>query len=129
MDTQAILKTIQDVIIIPLILVVGGAVVAALRTKMQEWSENVTNKRNQRYIELLGEVVATCVDATTQTYVQALKDENMFDAEAQKKALTQTKQAVLSSLNASAKAHLSVIYGDLEEQITQQIESYILNTK
>ena len=74
---------------------------------------------------MLTSTITDCVIATNQTYVDALKVEGKFDAEAQKKAFSLTCNAVLYILTDDAKEYLSESLGDLESYITSKIESQV----
>ena len=63
--------------------------------------------------------------ATNQTYVDALKEQNAFDKEAQKIAFEKTKDAILKLLTEECKKCLGEIVGDLNEYITAQIEAAV----
>ena len=72
---------------------------------------------------MLEQTIISCVIATNQTYVEALKKEGKFDAEAQKIAFDKTFSAVITILCDDAYDYLSEAIGDLEEYITNRIEA------
>jgi hypothetical protein len=78
---------------------------------------------------MLSDTVCDCVVATNQTYVEALKNKNAFDAEAQKVAFEMTYNAVINVLSAEAKDYLTNIYGDLSTYITNMIEAEVNRNK
>ena len=63
--------------------------------------------------------------ATTQTYVDSLKKQGAFNAEAQKVAFTMTYEAVVRLLTDEAQTYLNEAVGDLNLYITQKIESEV----
>jgi hypothetical protein len=69
--------------------------------------------------------VTNCVIATNQTYVEALKKNNAFTAEAQKEAFNLTYNAVMAILTEDAKEYLAEIYGDVAAYITNKIEAEV----
>jgi hypothetical protein len=71
---------------------------------------------------MLEDTITKAVIATTQTYVEALKNKNAFDEEAQKEAFTRTYNAVIAVLNEDAYKYLTSAVGDLESYITTRIE-------
>lgn len=85
----------------------------------------VKDSKGNRLLKQATEVVLTAVRATFQTYVETLKNKNVFDAEAQKVALSKAKETVLSQLSTEVKSYITTNYGDLNEWITTQIESSI----
>ena len=78
-----------------------------------------------KYLSMLTETITSCVIATNQTYVEALKKEGKFDLEAQKVAFEKTKNAVLGVLTAESQRYLTAAVGDLNLYISQQIEAAV----
>ena len=78
---------------------------------------------------MLNETITDCVIATTQTYVETLKKQGEFDADAQKEAFNQTYNGVMVILNDEAKEYLNSAVGDLQLFITQKIEAEVQLTK
>jgi len=129
MDWLAILQQIFEVAIIPLLGLATSVLIVFLKKKAGEVQEKINSNIYSKYFGLLTETVLTCVQATTQTYVDALKKEGRFDKEAQKKAFEMTYQAIMSTLKDDAKIYLKEILGDLDLYITNLIESMVLETK
>lgn len=129
MDWMKMLQEIFYVCIIPLLGVLTGYLVSFLKAKGNQIAENADNALASKYIKMLTETVCTCVIATNQTYVEALKKEGKFDAEAQKKAFQMTYDAVMSILSKEAKDYLQSIYGDLDTFLTNAIEAQVKNNK
>ena len=66
---------------------------------------------------------------TKKTYVDALKEENAFDKDAQAIAFQKTFDAIMAVLSNDAKAYLTHIYGDLTAYITARIEAEVKANK
>lgn len=124
-----ILQQIFEVVIIPLIGILTGMLIKFINSKSAEIVATTDNEKAKKYITLLDNTICDCVLATTQTYVEALKKENIFDAEAQKKAFEMTYNAVLNVLTDDAKDYLNAIYGDLGAYMTTKIEAEVQNAK
>lgn len=129
MDWLVILQQIFEVAIIPLLGLATSVLIVFLKKKAGEVQEKISSDIYSKYFGLLTETVLTCVQATTQTYVDVLKKEGRFDKEAQKKAFEMTYQAIMSTLKDDAKIYLKEILGDLDLYITNLIESMVLETK
>lgn len=129
MDWIKLLQEIFSVCIIPLLGVLTGYLVAFLKAKGNQIADNTDNVLANKYIKMLTETICTCVIATNQTYVEALKKEGKFDAEAQKKAFQMTYDAVMNILSEEAKEYLKNIYGDLDAFLTNAIEAQVKNSK
>lgn len=124
MDLE-LLNQIFEVCIIPLLAVLTTFLIKFIQTKQEEITNNIDNQTAEKYIQMLSQTIVDCVIATNQTYVNSLKEQGKFDAEAQKIALQKTCNAVLTILSDDAKDYLSNIFGDLETYILQKIESAV----
>lgn len=74
---------------------------------------------------LLQDTVISCVIATNQTYVDSLKEQGKFDAEAQKAAFQKTYDAVMQILTEDAVKYLNEVLGDLDKYVNTMIESQV----
>lgn len=83
------------------------------------------NEVANKYMDMLTNTITECVLATNQTYVEALKQQNKFDLEAQKIAFDKTSEAVMAILTEDAKKYLESAVGDLELFIRQKIEAEV----
>ena len=120
-----ILQQIFELCVIPLLGVLTTYLVKLIRKKNKELDEKVSNKISRKYIDMLADTITDCVVSTNQTYVDALKEANAFDKEAQKKAFELTYNKIMNVLTEDAKEYLTTIYGDLEIYITTKIESEV----
>ena len=110
MDIMAMLQQIFQVCIIPLLGILTKYLVDWIQTKKNTLIQQEENEIKQRYIEMLASTIETCVIATNQTYVNALKDKDAFTPEAQKEAFEQTKNAVLAILGEEGQNLLNQIF-------------------
>ena len=120
-----ILQQIFELCVIPLLGILTTYLVKLIRKKNKELDEKVSNKISKKYIDMLADTITDCVVSTNQTYVDALKEANAFDKEAQKKAFELTYNKIMNVLTEEAKEYLTAIYGDLEIYITTKIESEV----
>ena len=123
------LSQIFEVCVIPLLGILTAYLVQYIATKKDALIKQNDNALAAKYITMLSKTITDCVIATNQTYVDSLKSQGKFDAEAQKKAFNITLTAVLSILNDEAKEYLTAIYGDLNTYITKQIEAAVNKNK
>ena len=100
-----------------------------INQKVKEGKSKTNSEIAIKYLDLLERTVVDCVRATNQTYVNALKEKNAFDGDAQKQALTQTTEAILAVLSDDAKDYLANITSDLETLVKEKIESTIDSMK
>lgn len=129
MEWIVILQQIFEVAIIPLLGVLTGVLIQYIKSKSSEAIAAADNEQAKKYIALLDNTITSCVLATTQTYVDSLKKQGKFDAEAQKTAFEMTYNAVLNVLTEDAKKYLTAFYGDLGAYMTNKIEAEVKNTK
>ena len=125
MDWMMMLYQIFDLCIIPLLGVLTMYLVQFIRMKSQEITDKTENELADKYIQMLTDTITACVIATNQTYVDSLKKQGKFDAEAQKEAFNLTFNAVMAVLSDEAKHYLASIYGDLTTYITTRIEAEV----
>lgn len=129
MNWLELLSEIFTVCIIPLLGVLTTYLVKYTQMKIEEIKVGTENALINKYLDMLSETITSCVIATNQTYVEALKKEGKFDAEAQRVAFDMTKTAVMAILTEEAKEYLAVATGDLNTFISQQIEAAVNSNK
>lgn len=129
MDWLNLLYQILEVCIIPLLGILTAYFVKFINIKSSEIQNKVKNDNADKYIAMVADTVSACVIATNQTYVETLKKQNAFTAEAQKEAFKITYDAVMAILTDEAKTYLTEIYGDMSAYITTKIEAEVNMSK
>ena len=125
MDFQTLIPVIFQVCLIPLLAILTKYLVAWIQVKTKELTDTKDNEMFTKYMTLLSDTVIDCVVATNQTYVNTLKEQGKFDAEAQKEAFSKTYEAVMRILTDDAKKYLGEVLGDLDLYINTLIESQV----
>lgn len=125
MDWMVMLYQIFELCVIPFLGVLTMYLVQYIKMKSQEITDKTDSELADKYIQMLTDTITTCVIATNQTYVEALKKQGKFDKEAQKEAFELTYNAVMAVLTDEAKHYLAAIYGDLTAYITTRIEAEV----
>ena len=128
-NTLLLIREIIEVCIIPLLGVLVTYLVKYINAKSAELSAKTDDALAKKYIAMLSSTITNCVIATNQTYVETLKKQGKFYAEAQKEAFNMTLNAVSKLLTDDAKEYLSEIYGDLNAYIVNQIEATVNQNK
>lgn len=129
MDWNMIIEQLVTVCVIPLLGLLAKFLIDFLTAKKNEIAQKTDSELAKKYLDMLNETVADCVNATTQTYVEALKKEGAFSKENQKEALQKTYDEVLNILSDDAKEYLKEACGDLESQIKTKIEAKVKESK
>ena len=125
MEWLPLLYQILEVCVIPLLGILTAYFVKYINVKSAEIQHKVDNDNADKYIAMVADTISACVIATNQTYVDALKKQNAFTAEAQKEAFNLTYNAVMNILTEDAKKYLTEIYGDVTTYITNKIEAEV----
>lgn len=111
-----------------------GTILTALATwgveRLIAWlNTKIKDQKALTYLNNAISVITSVVKATYQTYVEALKNENMFTKEAQEQALNKAVEQAKTTMSAEVKNFITENYGDLTEWIKLQIESAIYTLK
>lgn len=125
MDWNFLLQDIVRVCLLPLLAILTNFIVKLIQTKRQELVAKTDNETAQKYLGLVSDIISKAVVATNQTYVDALKDKDIFTKEAQTEAFNKTYETVMALLTDEAKSHLTEVVGDIKTYITQEIEAQV----
>jgi hypothetical protein len=120
-----LLAQIFEICILPLLGVLTAFFVKWVNVKINDLTAKTENETQIKYLNMLNDTITDCVIATTQTYVDTLKKQGAFDAEAQKVAFTMTYESVVKLLTDEATEYLNAAVGDLQLYITQKIEAEV----
>lgn len=124
-----ILNQIFQLSIFPIISIAAIYICYLISVKIDEIKKKNNNALADKYLDMLNDTIVNAVLTTTQTYVESLKKDNMFTADAQKEAFKKTYDAVMKILTEDAKKCLTESVGDLETYITNKIEAEVKLSK
>ena len=85
----------------------------------------VKNDKLKGILSSFNEVVQKAVSEVYQTYVEALKKDGMFDAEAQKEALNKALEIIKANASKDVMDWLKANYTDIDAYLKSQIEAMI----
>jgi hypothetical protein len=128
-NVSAILTTIIQVVIIPAVPILITYVVKLLKTKTEQAAVKINNDLARQYLQEAVDAVLQAVTFTSQTYVDSLKKQGKFDAEAQKIAFNTAKDIALQLLTEDAKNLITDLYGDLTVWLDTKIEQTVKEQK
>ena len=119
------IEELFNILIFPLMAVLSVFIISYIRVKKDELIKKYNDETLTKYLNMVEDTIGTCVLATNQTYVDTLKKQGKFDAEAQKIAFQKTYNAVLAILAEDAKEYLAAAVGDLETYLVGKIEASV----
>ncbi len=125
MDFVTLTPVIFQMVLIPLLAILTKYITTWVQIKIDELTESKNNATFTKYMNLLQSTVIDCVIATNQTYVESLKLQGKFDAEAQKIAFQKTYDAVMLILTEDAVKYLNEALGDLDAYVNTLIEAQV----
>ena len=123
------LGTALTPILTSLISVLVAFLIRFINIKANELKSKVDDKTEYKYIEMISNTIAKCVTEINQTYVENLKDKNMFTAAAQKEAFNNCLKSVEKLLPDECKKYITETYKDLEAYLKVQIEAEVNKQK
>ena len=119
----------NEILISIIEVVVSLTVAYAIPYCLSLISKNTKNSQNEKYLSFAAQVVTDCVLTVKQVYVDDLKANGEFTAEAKVRAYEMCKNQILAMLNEKTKEAIMLAYGDLEMYIKTAIESSVVSTK
>ncbi len=122
MNWQAILLSAIGIVLTALVSWSAERLIALINSKL-------ANSKYAKYLTSIVDVITRAVKTTYQTYVETLKNKDMFTAEAQKEALSRAGEMALSQLTEDSKKWIATNFGDVKQWISNTIESVIYDLK
>ena len=122
MNWQTILLSVISIVLTALVSWGAERLIALINSKL-------ANTKYAKYLTSVVDIITRAVKTTYQTYVEALKDKNMFTPEAQKEALLKAGKMALAQLTEDSKKWIETNFGDVKTWITNTIESVIYDLK
>ena len=129
MELNELLIQITRMVIIPLLIALSAYAVKWINARAEEIKANTKNEYTQKYIEMLNNTITSTVIAINQTYVDALKEKNAFDKDAQEEAFNRVYNMVKETLTEEANKYLNEAIEDLNTYITIKIEEAVRENK
>lgn len=129
MNTNQLLNDLLYAVLIAAIPILTNYLVKFLESKKTQIDDNKKNADFSNTLSKALEIVSTVVKYVSQTYVDDLKKQGKFDANAQEEALKKAVETIQSQLDEDTKALLITAYGDLSQWIRVQIEATIKDSK
>lgn len=125
MDWITIGNEIIKLFVFPILGILSIYICYLISVKIKDAKKKTDDELAHKYLDMLDNTITKCVIATNQTYVNSLKEANVFDEDAQKEAFRRTYDSVMNILTEEAKTYITSIVGDLQTYVTNKIESDI----
>ena len=123
---------IQDVLyliitgIVPLLITYG---ILFLKVKIKEQEKNLENDQLVKYIDAATDAISKAVLTVNQTYVDSLKKQGKFDAEAAKTAKQVAIGKAKALITEDSKTAIETLYSDFEAYLNDAIEELVRENK
>ena len=129
MNIQETLSTILKVVLVPILPLLTTYIIYWLKIKVDELKEKINNEKFNKYLDILHELITSNVMMVNQTFVDALKKDEIFTKENQIEAFNLVKTNVLNSLKTEAVVILKSVIEDLDTYINTEIEATVRANK
>lgn len=124
-----VLMVFLKLVIMVVVPVATSILTFLLKTYLEELiNKNIQNETADALKKGLN-IILDSVNYVQQTYVDNLKKEDKFTAEAQSKALQSAKQRAIELMNTDVQSAIEASYGNLDTYVTTVIESLIKKNK
>ena len=123
-----ILNNISPILSNVLILIItalSSYIVTYINKKKKALQLEMDNMLAIKYTDMIEKTIIDCVNATNQTYVEALKKDNAFTKEAQVEAFNRTLNSVMKILSDDCLEYLTTITTDVNAYIYNKIEAEV----
>lgn len=127
--SNEIMNLIETVVIVPIIIVVSSFVITLIRQQTIKLQEKVRDEKIKKLLEKAEDIVSQAVISVSQTYVDSLKKDGVFDKEAQQIAFDKSKQIVNSLFTVDTMQAIQDNYGSIEKWIETKIEETVNQNK
>lgn len=122
---NGLFQEIFEACIIPLLIIFARYFAKYVNKRADE----IDNEQAKEYTKMLADIIKKATIKTNQTYVDALKNQNLFDDEAQAEAFKRTYKNVIDILSKESIEVLETLYNDLYSYISTTIEAEVSEAK
>ncbi len=129
MDWTALLSSILYAVISVVVPVLTKYAVDFLRKKRDETTMKIENEKIKQGLCDAMDAVLTAVTVTSQTYVDNLKEDGLFDETAQREAFHKAFEVARNLLTDAAQDALAFLYGGVDDWLSAKIEQSVRDSK
>lgn len=114
---------------IAMLIALGGAAIAFLKAKITEANTSSDNSTANRIRWEVAEAIEDAVTAVNQTFVEELKNKNLFDKEKQEEAFERALEGTIDALSRETVDFINNTYGDINIWLIDKIEAAVSRNK
>lgn len=126
---QEFLTSLLTAVITAAVPVLAAYLVSMIKKTGENAAADTDDIKTQGYIKEIADAISDAVAATSQTYVDTLKQTGKFTKEAQTVAAKKALAACIASISPAAKTFIENLYGDVAEYLTTKIEAEVRKQK
>lgn len=109
---------------------IASCLIKLINAKIESIIQTTNDEKKIRFLNWVeNDVIVKCINTTTQTYVQELKEQDKFTVDSQKIAMAKTVTAVLNVLTEADNELLSTYVDDVTTWIKTRVEAYMHESK
>lgn len=127
--SNEVMNLIETLVLVPLIIAISSFLIALIRQQTSKIEGKIKDEKAKRMLEIAENVVSQAVATVSQTYVDGLKKDGIFDTDAQKEAFEMSKDKIYKLLTTDTLQAVQNNYGDVDEWIVTKIEETINKSK
>lgn len=114
---------------IAMLIALGGAAIALIKSKITATNASSDNSTANRIRWEVAEAVEDAVTAVNQTFVEELKNKNLFDKEKQEEAFERALEGTIDALSRETVDFINNTYGDINIWLIDKIEAAVSRNK
>ena len=126
---QDFLNALLTAIVTTAIPFMVGFISISVKKVADRLAERTQSETHRAYIREIAQAVETAVAYTSQTYVDEMKGKDMFNADAQKKALNMCMNTAFDLLSIKAEQYLTNNYCDVDDFLKPLVEAEVKKQK
>ena len=127
--SNEIMNLIETLVLVPLVIAISSLLIALIRQQIAKIEEKLKDDKVKKLLEIAENVVSQSVATVSQTYVDALKKDGIFDKDAQQQAFKMSKDKIYKLLTTDTLQAVQNNYGNVDEWIVTKIEETINKSK
>lgn len=127
--SQEVMNIVETCVISPLLIALTSYIITFLHKQIVKLQAQIKDEKIKNLISIAEGIVDQAVSTVTQTYVDGLKEDGVFDKDAQKTAFEKSKTYVYSLMTEETKNAITENYGTLDTWVSTKIEEFIAKSK